>query len=383
MKVGKTICGFLALTLNTSLHAAPAPVPDDLSPVPVYIAVESDSGQVLAARQPDLRFVPASLVKVMTAYVAFERIAAGRLDPSQRFVVSPSAYARWHGKGTTLYLRTGDVVPVDALLRGITTVSANDGAAVLAEGAAGSAEGWAALMNWHARSIGMANSRFATPNGWPDGGATFVTARDLATLGRALTDRHPALYARYFGQKSFTWNGVRQVNRDPAIGVVAGADGIKTGFTREAGYGYLGSARRGGRRVIVVVAGARSEAARSAAARALLDWSFAAWRHVPAFSAADTVAHARVQDGATASVPLRLDRPLGVSLPQDQAGRVRLTLSYRGPLRAPLAAGRHVADLIVAAPGSPPFRVPLITAEAVPVAGVFDRLRNGLTGLFR
>lgn len=383
MKARTVIFGVAGLIFCQTAAASTVPVPAALAPIPAFIAVDGATGQVLAARRPDLRFVPASLVKVMTAYTAFEEIAAGRLRPEQAIVVTRQVHARWAGKGTSLYLRVGEAVPVDALLHGITTVSANDGAAVLAQGAAGSMAQWSRLMNANARQLGMVNSRFATPNGWPDNGATYVTARDLAMLGAALINRHPVLYARYFGKKTFRWNGVEQVNRDPAVGVVAGADGIKTGYTREAGYGYLGSARRGDRRVIVVVAGARSEGARAAAARAVLEWSFSAWRGVSAFSATQTIAQAKVQGGASPSVGLRLARPLSVAVPVQGPSDVTLKVAYRGPLQAPVEKGQVAGELIVSAAGAEPFRVPLVAVDTVRVAGPFDRLRNGLTGLFR
>ena len=384
MKVWAAVFGVTIMALCRPVEASPVPPVAALEPIPAYIVADSTSGQILAARRPDLRFVPASLVKVMTAYTAFEEIAAGRLDPARTLIVSPATFARWSGKGTSLYLRAGEAVSVDVLIHGITTVSANDGAAVLAQGASGNIRDWTNLMNATARRLGMTNSYFATPNGWPDNGATYVTARDLMTLGRALVTRHPALYARYFGKKSFRWNGIEQRNRDPAIGVVPGADGIKTGYTREAGYGYLGSARRGDRRVIVVVAGAPSEAARASAARAALEWSFDAWRSVPAFSADQNVARAKVQGGASPDVAVRVARPLSVAIPvEGLPSPVRLQLAYHGPVQAPVMKGQAIGVLTVSGVGAEPLRVPVVAAEAVSEAGVFDRLRNGLTGLLR
>lgn len=384
MKVWAAVFGVTIMALCQPVEASPVPPVAALEPIPAYIVADSTSGQILAARRPDLRFVPASLVKVMTAYTAFDEIAAGRLDPARTLIVSPATFARWSGKGTSLYLRVGEAVSVDVLIHGITTVSANDGAAVLAQGASGNIRDWTNLMNATARRLGMTNSYFATPNGWPDNGATYVTARDLMTLGRALVTRHPALYARYFGKKSFTWNGIEQRNRDPAIGVVAGADGIKTGYTREAGYGYLGSARRGDRRVIVVVAGAPSEAARASAARAALEWSFDAWRSVPAFSADQNVARAKVQGGTSPDVAVRVARPLSVAIPvEGLPSSVRLQLAYRGPVQAPVMKGQAIGVLTVSGVGAEPLRVPVVAAEAVSEARLFDRLRNGLTGLLR
>ena len=355
----------------------------DVPSVPVLLLVDAGSGQQLFARQPDLAFVPASVTKVMTAYTAFELIRAGKLRADQRFIVSPGAYAAWHMQGTSMWLRQGEAVPVDALLRGITTVSANDAAAVLAEGAGGSVQGWTALMNAQARRLGMTRSRFATPNGWPDNGATYVSARDLVVLGDALVRRHPQLYRRYFGQPSFAWGGVTQINKDPLSGVVAGADGIKTGYTREAGYNFLGSAERQGRRLFVVVAGARSVGERAQAARGLIEWGFADWESRPLFALGAQIGAVRVQGGDARSVGVMAQRGVSIALPRGQVGQgFILTIRYDGPLIAPIAKGQQIARLTSSSAGVPPINIPLYAAEAVGPAGPLDRLWNGLMGLF-
>ncbi len=303
--------------------------------IPVSLVADMGANQLLHARQTDLAFVPASMTKVMTAFVAFELIAAGKLTPEQTFTVSPQAHAAWHGQGTTLWLRPGESVPVDALLRGITTVSANDAAVVLAEGAGGSIAGWAALMNAEAAKLGMTRSHFASPNGWPDGGKTYVSARDLARLAEALITRHPELYRRYFGQKSFAWNGVTQQNRDPTLGVIAGADGIKTGHTNEAGYNFLGSAERGGRRIALVVAGAKTEAERALAARELMEWAFATFDSKPLFAQGALVGSARVQGGDARWVGLRALRPISYVTRKGETAPPKLRIVYRGPWSLP------------------------------------------------
>lgn len=367
-----------ALAASAGVNA-PQP-PEAVRAIPVSYLLDTGSGRVLHARQPDLRFVPASVTKVMTAYVAFTEIAAGRLREDRLFPVDPALAASWNGRGTTLYLRGGDKVSAEVLLRGITTVSANDAAMVLATGHAGSLAGWSARMNAAARGLGMANSHFATPNGWPDNGATFVTAHDLGLLATDLVRRHPVLYRRYFGQRSLTWHGVTQTNKDPLIGLFAGADGIKTGFTREAGYNYLGSAMRDGRRLVMVIGGARSEGQRADAARALMEWGFAAWQARPLFAAGTRVAQARVQGGTARHVPLVSPWPIHATLPRDGMGPLRLSLRYVGPLQAPVAKGARVAELVIADP-SGESRVPLFAGAAVAKAGPLDRLANGLYGL--
>jgi len=383
------LCLSLALGLTGVAPPPPPPPPSPLSPppppeiapIPVSLLVDLGSGQVLTARKPDRSFVPASMTKVMTAYVAFEEMAANRLSPSRVFTVGDATARRWRGAGTSLDLAAGQNLTADTLLHGIATVSANDASVVLAEGYAGDVAGWTAMMNAEASRLGMTRSRFATPNGWPDGGATYVSARDLVTLARAMITRHPQLYRRYFGRKHMSWNGKVLQSHDPTVGVVAGADGIKTGHTAEAGYNFLGSARRGERRLVMVVAGAKSESERAAASRALLEWGFSAWEARPLFAAGAQVAEARVQGGAAREVPLVAAGPVYAALPRGTAAPVSLRLVYRGPIAAPIARGAPVAQLEIAVAGMQPGRVPLYAARDVAVAGPVDRLVNGLIGL--
>jgi D-alanyl-D-alanine carboxypeptidase (penicillin-binding protein 5/6) len=363
-----------------TIPAIPTP-PLQIANIPVILLVDLYSGQTLFERQADLRFVPASMTKAMTAYVAFERLSHGKLRRDQTFTVRPQTWAEWHGKGTSMNLLSGESVPVDALLHGITTVSANDAAVVLAEGAAGSVEDWADLMNAQGARLGMTNSHFATPNGWPDKGKTYVSARDMVRLGEAIITRHNDLYQRYFGKKQFTWGNVSQQNHDPTIGVIQGADGIKTGHTTEAGFNFLGSAQRAGRRLIMVVGGARSEEERTAASRALLEWGFSAWYSKPLFAQGIRVGAASVQGGELRQVDLLAARPIAAVSPSNNGNLTSLRIIYRGPLEAPLAKGEAVAELEIRVAGLPPSRVLLITARAIGKAGPLDRLRNGLMGL--
>jgi D-alanyl-D-alanine carboxypeptidase (penicillin-binding protein 5/6) len=370
------------LASPAATFAAPLAPPAEVSAIPVGLLVDSGSGQVLYARQPDLRFVPASMAKVMTLYVALEEIKAGRLAADRRIAVREATARQWNGRGTSLYLKGGTSIAVDDLLRGIATVSANDASVVLAEGYAGSVAGWTALMNAQARQLGMRDSHFATPNGWPDEGATYVTAADLVKLGNALVARHPVEYRRYIGQKRMLWQGVPLQSHDPTVGVVPGADGIKTGHTNEAGYNFLGSAARGGRRLMMVVAGAHSEAERAAASRALLEWGFAAWQARPLFKAGATVADARVQGGDARSLPLVADSPIDAVMPKGTAEPIALRVIYRGPLVAPVAKGATVARMEISIGGKVAGEVPLKAGKSIKEAGLIDRLLNGLFGFF-
>jgi serine-type D-Ala-D-Ala carboxypeptidase (penicillin-binding protein 5/6) len=374
------LVGMASAGLSTESDYFPSP-PQAVTAIPVSLLVDQGSGQILQSQQPDLRFVPASMTKVMTAYVAFELIAQGKLDPAHSFTVRPETGKAWQGKGSSMNLRAGETVTLDNLLQGITTVSANDASVVLAEGAAGSVAGWTALMNAEAVRLHMTNSHFATPNGWPDGGATYVSARDLVRLGDALIARHPEQYRRYFGKKQFAWNGITAQNHDPTTGVIPGADGIKTGHTNEAGYNFLGSAERGGRRLLMVIGGAHSETERTGASRALLEWGFAAWQGKPLFAPGAVVGEARVQGGDRRHVGLLAPHTISAVTPRGASDRASLRLVYHGPLKAPLAKGAAVAELEILVADMPPSRVPLVAAQAVGKAGPFDRLWNGLMGL--
>ena len=280
-----------------------------------------------------------------------------------------------------MFLPEGAEVSVDDLLRGIVTVSANDACIVLAEGAAGSVGAFTSLMNAKARALGMRNSHFNTPNGWPDDGQTYVSAADLATLASALITRHPALYARYFGHSSMTWNGITQANRNPLYGVTKGADGVKTGFTNEAGYGFVGSAERDGRRLIMVVAGFDHPQDRRDQSRSFMEWGFTHWEARRLFNKGQEVGQADVQGGERRSVTLVAPRALFLTLPRGSKATYTLKLRYRGPLKAPIAKGQEVGKLVVTAQGQQPVELPLAAAENVATAGAIARIRNGILGI--
>ncbi|MEB3414915.1 D-alanyl-D-alanine carboxypeptidase family protein [Alteriqipengyuania sp. WL0013] len=365
-------------------QASPGELPPSASAeeVPIVLLLDVSTNQTLAARNSDRRFIPASITKVMTAYVAFEKLAAKQIDLRQRVVVNADIAEEWGGVGSTMFLEVGDVATVEELLRGITAVSANDGAIVLATHGAGSVDKWVAEMNAAARKLGMRNSHFGTPNGWMDGGATFTTARDLAILAKALTTRHPALYNHFFGREGFSFNGIAQANHDPLVGKVEGADGIKTGFTNEAGYGFLGSAIRDGRRLVVVTAAAPTGRGRNKAAIDLVEWGFDAFSTKRLFAKDTLVGAAEVQNGASATVDLVAEQQIHASLPRGtSASDVSLSIKYLGPIPAPVAKGEQIAELEVSIAGHGSHRIPLVAAEDVAEAGFWTRLWNGVRGI--
>jgi D-alanyl-D-alanine carboxypeptidase (penicillin-binding protein 5/6) len=357
--------------------------PPEAAAAPAALLVDLSSGRTLYSRAPDQRFVPASVTKVMTLYTAFDLLSQGKLRPDQLVPVSDRAWDEWHAKGSRMFLARGSLVSVNDLLMGIANVSANDGCIVLAEGAAGSVPRWVALMNAEARLLGMTGSHFGTPNGWMDEGNTYYTARDLVRLTDAMITRFPGAYHRYIGHKGMTWNGITQANHDPTLGIVPGADGIKTGFTDEAHYTFLGSAERDGRRLVLVLAGVPTARERAMAARALLEWGFTAWDALPLFTAGAQVGTADVQEGDAASVRLVTPRAYFTAMPHGEGAPVSVRVVYRGPLLAPIARGAHVADLQIRVGAAPAVLLPLLAGGGVARGNAFDRLRAGLHELLR
>ena len=365
-----------AQTALVSRSAAPV-APE----IPVVLLVDLSSGQTLFSRDADRRFVPASVTKVMTAYTAFRLIDEGKLSLDTPVVISQELEDEWSGEGSSMFLKAGDRLSVGELLLGVTTVSANDAAVVIAETAVGSLDKWLELMNANAAELGMRDTHFGTPNGWPDEGRTYTSARDLAVLAEAMTTRFPGLYRSYVGHRGMRYNNIAQDNHDPITGVVDGADGIKTGYTRESGYNFLGSAERGGRRLVMVVAAAPSASVRNRTARDLMRWGFDAFESRVILPGDIPVGRARVQNGADGSVGLQTGGEVLASVPPGSLGAVTLTVRYRGPIEAPVTKGQQVAFLRVAIAGQAPHDVPLVAAEAVPQANAFQRFVNGLFGL--
>jgi D-alanyl-D-alanine carboxypeptidase (penicillin-binding protein 5/6) len=359
-------------------------LPPDIAPpdqAPIALLVDLSSGQTLYDRGGDTGFQPASVTKAMTALVVFDLLEQGRLTEARTITVRPETAARWAGKGSSLNLVAGEKVLVRDLLMGTTVVSANDAAIVLAQGAMGSTEAFVGAMNARARKLGMTGSHFGNPNGFPDRARTHVSARDLVKLAQAMIGEHPELYRRYIGKQAMAWRGRRLVSRDPFAGVVPGADGIKTGYTSAAGYNFLGTATRGGRRLVVVTARAPSESDRAAAARSLLEWGYSAFRSRPFLDPDWVVGSVRVQDGTARSVPVAPVRHYSIAQRRDRPGPITARIVYDGPVRAPITHGQPIARLEVSGPGIMPYAIPLVATRDVAKAGPIDRIVNGLLGL--
>ncbi|WP_022673776.1 D-alanyl-D-alanine carboxypeptidase family protein [Novosphingopyxis baekryungensis] len=374
---------FLTLAAALSLAVpASAAAPSYDSAAPIAYMVDLSSGAELYARDADRRIPPASMAKMMTVLVAFDMIDSGKVSKDKKIRVREDTWREWNNRGSSMFLGVNEQVSVGQLLHGVVTLSGNDASVVLAQGLAGSEQAFVGMMNEKARAIGMKNSHFGNANGWPDEGVTYVTARDLATLAKATFEEHPALYNEFYGQHEFTWQGIKQPNRNPLIGKVQGSDGLKTGHTEEAGYGFTGSAEQNGRRLVEVIAGLDSYNGRIKEAVSFMEWGFGAWTTKPLFEKGAQVATAAVQQGGSRSVPLVAPRNLAVTLPATQGGDYKLSVQYEGPLKAPIAQGAKVAELIVTTADGSMQRMPLVAGEEVGEAGVFARIWNGFLSLF-
>lgn len=367
-----------------------AAAPPFETPAPVAYLVDLSSHAVLYQKDADRRMPPASMAKMMTVYVAFDMIKRGELKLDQNFTVRPETWRRWHGPaaGSTMFLSVNESVSVENLLKGIVTLSGNDACVVLAEGISGTEDAFVQRMNDTAKRIGLNDSHFGNSNGWPDEGRTFVTARDLAKLATATIEEHPKLYKQFYSLPNFTWGktlgtgaDITQANRDPLLGRVAGADGLKTGHTDEAGYGFTGSADQGGRRLVMVVAGLTSANQRIAESVRFIDWGFHAWTSKPLLNKGQRVETAEVQMGDASVVGLVAPRNLAVTLPGGASSGMKVKVVYEGPIKAPIAQGQHIANLVVETPSTAPQVMPLVAETAVGEAGFFRRAWAGMRAL--
>ena len=358
---------------------------------PIAFMQDLSSGAVLYQRDADRRMPPASMAKMMTVYVAFDMIKKGELKLDQMITVRPETWAKWHGPqaGSTMFLSPNENVSVENLLKGIVTLSGNDACVVLAEGISGTEQTFTDRMNAQAKRLGLTNSHFGTANGWPDNGVTYVTARDLAHLATATIQDFPDLYKRFYSLPNFTWGktlgagaDITQANRDPLLGRVAGADGLKTGHTEEAGYGFTGSAEQNGRRLVMVGAGLTSSKDSAEESVRFMEWGFRAWQAKPVVAAGKQVSTAEVQMGSSSNVGLVAPRQLTVTLPAGAVPQMSAKVVYEGPIKAPITKGQHIADLVVTSPDLPEQRLPLVADKDVGQAGFFGRAWAGLTSFF-
>ena len=333
------------------------------------LIIDADTGAVLLDKASDERMPPSSMSKLMTMYVVFDLLKKGRLQLDQQFPVSERA---WRMAGSKMFVSLGESISVENLARGVIVQSGNDACIVLAEGISGSEQQFAELLNETAARIGLRNSSFRNATGWPDPEHR-MTCRDLAILAQRIVNDFPEYY-RFYNERSFRWHDITQENRNPLLSRVAGADGLKTGHTEEAGYGLTGSAKRGERRLILVVNGLTSMRARGEESERLMEWAFREFDNVVLFRASDTVEDAPVYLGERPTVPLVGGQGIVLTLPRQWRRNLEVKVRYNSPIPAPVARGQEVGRLEVAGQGVPPMSVPLLAGADVDRMGLIARI---------
>jgi D-alanyl-D-alanine carboxypeptidase (penicillin-binding protein 5/6) len=382
------LAGFLVLApaLSAPNPAAGAKKDEFTTAAPSAMLMDAGSGSILLDKNADQPMAPGSLAKLMTAEVVFNEIKQGRLSLDTEFLVSE--YAWRHGGAPShtesMFAPIHSTLTVKELLYGLIVQSANDAAITLAEGIAGSEQKFAEMMTQRARELGLPKSYFSNATGLPDP-TLQMPVRELTKLARHIIVTYPDLYPIY-GEKEFTFNRIRQQNRNPLLRMGIGADGLKTGFTEESGYGLVGSAVQNGLRLIVAVNGLKTANERANEAKRLLEWGFKAFEQRSLFAEGETIGDAKLFGGAQGSVPLRAAGAVSVLLPRDSNERLLARIVYTGPVRAPVQEGQPIGQLRVWRGENMVLEVPLQAAESIAKGGMtrraFDAATEFVIGLF-
>lgn len=345
---------------------------------PTAILMDADSHAVLFEKNADELVAPASMAKTMTAEIVFNELKNGRLTMDSEFTVSENAWRKGGAAsgGSAMFAKVNTAIRLEDLLRGLIVQSGNDAAIALAEGIAGTEENFARLMNERAKQIGLTKSTFRNSTGYGDPQQK-VTVRDLAKLAIHIIETYPDLYP-LFGEREFTWNKIRQQNRNPLLTMDIGADGLKTGNIEESGYGLIGSAVQNGQRLIVVVNGLKTAKDRATESRKLLDWGFRAFEARQLFGEGQVVGEAQVFGGDRRSLPLVSKKPVRVLVNRGESERLSARIVYNGPLRAPIQKGTEVARLRVDRGDMQALEMPLYANEDVQVGTLSQRALDGL-----
>ena len=361
-----------------SLSALAQSVPPPALAANAWVLVDHATGQVLAGKDPDARIEPASLTKLMTAYLTFAALKAGTLSPDQQVPVSERA---WRMEGSRMFIEPNKPVTVDELIRGVIVQSGNDACVALAETIAGSEEAFAALMNREAQRLGMTNTNFTNSSGLPDP-QLYTTAGDLARLAAAIIRDFPEYYSLY-SLKEFTYNNIKQPNRNRLLYMDPTVDGMKTGHTSSAGYCLVSTAQRGQRRLISVVLGAASDTVRAQESLKLLNFGFQFFETVKLYSGGEALSQFRVWKGKLNELPVGFSDDFVMSLPKESADKIQVTLESRQPLVAPIQQGQSVGTLSLTVDGKPFGQYPVVALQDVEVAGFFGRLWDAIVMFFK
>jgi len=352
---------------------APSPANTPLGPFDTIarqaLIIDAETEAVLLEKNAEDRMPPSSMLKLMTLYVVFDMLKKGRLKLNQELPISERA---WKMGGSKMFVQIGAQVPVEALLRGVIVQSGNDATVALAEGIAGSEAQFVELMTAKGRELGLKDSTFRNSTGWPDPEQR-MSSRDLARLGRRLIVDFPEYY-HYFNERSFTWNNIAQENRNTLLSRLPGADGLKTGHTEEAGFGIVASARRGNRRLIMVINGLPSMKARSEEGERLLEWGFREFDNVTLFKAGQVIEEVPVYLGARPAVPLIGGRDVVVTVPRNWQETMQAKLRYQAPIAAPVLKGQELGRLEVSGRGVPTLSLPLLAGADVDKRGMLGRI---------
>ncbi len=367
----------LLLALAPLLPAsAQAPVPPEVA-AKAYLLLDVGSDQVLAERQADAQADPASLTKLMTAWLVFDALKAKKLTLEQTLPVSVRAWSERKLGGSLMFIDPKMTPKVDELLRGMIIVSGNDASVALAEGIAGSVETFVGMMNRQAQAWGLKNTQFKNVTGLTEAGH-YSSARDMVLIAAHIVRDFPEQYAAYYAQRNYSFNSIKQDNRNMLLGRDPAVDGMKTGYTDAAGYCLVASAQRefpnGKRRLISVVMGTASREARASESQKLLNWGYTAWDSVRLFDGGKAATTVPVWKGAQPTAALGALQPILVTVPKGEGDKLKTAIARTDPLVAPLTQGQKVGTLEVStATGTKLASVPLVVLQAVPEAGLFGR----------
>ncbi|HTY94907.1 MAG TPA: D-alanyl-D-alanine carboxypeptidase family protein [Steroidobacteraceae bacterium] len=367
-----------SLATVAATAATPIPAPPAV-PARAYLLEDFQTGRVLGSDHADDRMEPASLTKLMTAYIVFTALQDGRLKLTDPVTISEHA---WRSEGSRTFVQVGTQIPADILIKGMIVQSGNDATIALAERIAGTETAFVQVMNEYARRLGMAHTHYANSDGLPDPDH-YTTARDLALLAGHLIRDFPQFYP-LFSLHEFSWNNIKQENRNGLLGADPSVDGLKTGHTDSAGFCLVTSAVRNGTRLISVVLGSASVKDREQASATLLGYGYAFYQTVKVKSRAEVLAAPRVFLSATGTVPAGLAQDLYVTVGRDQAGALRTTTAVDKRLLAPMAAGARVGELTVVTPdGVVVATVPIVALQAVPAGGLWTRMTDHVSLWFK
>jgi D-alanyl-D-alanine carboxypeptidase (penicillin-binding protein 5/6) len=368
----KPILTFIAMSLAlASLYVRPAFAFDTTAQYGILI--DGPTGAVLWEKDGDVRMHPASMSKLMTLSLLFDALKAGTVKMTDEFPISEHA---WRAGGTTsgsstMFAQVGSRIPVETLIQGIIVQSGNDACIAVAEALKGSEPEFAEAMTRRAKELGLTDSTFANATGWPDPNQ-MMSAHDLARLARHIIYDFPEYY-HFFSEKEFTWNGITQHNRNPALFLDPTVDGLKTGHTEASGYGLVVSAKRGDERLILVLNGMPSEKARAEEGLRVLDWGFRSFKSYKLFAAGATVDKAQVFQGVYSQVPLVATKDVDVIMTPDQRKAMKVSVDYPAPVAAPIAAGQRIGTLRIEVPDKAPEEIPLVAGGNVDRLGIFGR----------